>query len=107
MKGLVMAVIDHCTWFIYFSGHYYPFSEILAFFSICVWLVPFGFFISLSANENVLPGSIGATIDQPDEYARSKKTSNMLLSAFGFLKKSSSSVLTPDQFGPSSFDKLN
>ena len=101
-----MAVIDHCTWFIYFSGIYYPFSEILAFFTICVWMVPFGFFISLSANENVLPGSIGATIDSGDSH-RNKKNSNVLLSMFGFLKKSSSSVLTPDQFGPSSFDKLN
>lgn len=58
-----MAVTDHCIWFIYFSNNYYPFREILAFFTICVWLIPFGFFISLSANENTLPGSLGAQID--------------------------------------------
>ncbi|CAG2163340.1 unnamed protein product [Oppiella nova] len=28
---------------------------VLAFFTICLWLIPFAFFISLSANENVLP----------------------------------------------------
>ena len=27
----------------------------LAYFTICLWLVPFAFFVSLSANENVLP----------------------------------------------------
>ena len=27
----------------------------MAYFTICLWLVPFAFFVSLSANENVLP----------------------------------------------------
>ena len=27
----------------------------MAYFTICMWLVPFAFFVSLSANENVLP----------------------------------------------------
>ena len=54
---------NHCLWFYYFSYHYYQFSQILAYFFICVWLVPFGFFISLSANENVLPGSLGVPVE--------------------------------------------
>ena len=29
--------------------------QILGFFFVCLWLVPFGFFISLSANDMVLP----------------------------------------------------
>jgi hypothetical protein len=33
---------------------YFPFSEILAFFLFCVWIVPFGFFVSLSANDTAL-----------------------------------------------------
>lgn len=56
---IVFAIVDHCGWFYYFSTHYYPFSQLLAYFTVCVWLIPFGFFISLSANENVLPGSLG------------------------------------------------
>ena len=40
-------------------GHriYYgpSFGEIAAFFGICVWLVPFGLFVSLSAGELTLP----------------------------------------------------
>ncbi|KAB8336928.1 hypothetical protein FH972_021233 [Carpinus fangiana] len=43
-----------------FSGrdpyaHYPTFTEIASFFGICVWLVPFSLFVSLSASENVLP----------------------------------------------------
>lgn len=36
-----------------------PRSQFLAYFVICVWLVPFGLFVSLGVNDNVLP-TIGA-----------------------------------------------
>jgi hypothetical protein len=29
--------------------------DIAAFFGVCVWLIPFAYFISLSANDNALP----------------------------------------------------
>lgn len=31
------------------------FTEIASYFGLCVWLVPFSLFVSLSAGENVLP----------------------------------------------------
>ena len=31
------------------------FNEIASYFGLCVWLVPFALFVSLSAGENVLP----------------------------------------------------
>lgn len=31
------------------------FSQVASYFGICVWLVPFSLFVSLSANDNVLP----------------------------------------------------
>lgn len=31
------------------------FTEIASFFGICVWLVPFALFVSLSASDNILP----------------------------------------------------
>jgi hypothetical protein len=31
------------------------FTEIASYFGICVWLVPFALFVSLSAGDNVLP----------------------------------------------------
>ena len=43
------------------------FTEIASYFGICVWLVPFALFVSLSAGENVLPsmGSEYATGGTP------------------------------------------
>lgn len=40
------------------------FTEVASYFGLCVWLVPFALFVSLSAGDNVLP-SIGS------EYAGS------------------------------------
>jgi hypothetical protein len=43
------------TVFQYFSRHWHPFSDVLAYFTVCVWLVPFSFFVSLSASDSGLP----------------------------------------------------
>ncbi|XP_074642618.1 protein TEX261-like [Tubulanus polymorphus] len=53
--GTVMLLVNHYFAFSYFSNVWHPFSEVLAFFTVCLWLVPFLFFVSLSANELVLP----------------------------------------------------
>ena len=34
------------------------FTEIASYFGICVWLVPFALFVSLSAGDNVLPTTV-------------------------------------------------
>ena len=39
----------------YSRGDVPTFTEIASFFGLCVWLVPFALFVSLSAGENVLP----------------------------------------------------
>jgi len=40
------------------------FTEIASYFGLCVWLVPFALFVSLSASDNVLPtmGSEGPSM---------------------------------------------
>merc|ERR1719431_1060926 len=53
--AVVMVIVNHYFAFSHFGENYYPFSEVMAYFTICMWLVPFAFFVSLSANENVLP----------------------------------------------------
>lgn len=53
--SMVLLVIHHYFAFTYFNNHYYPFPEILAYFTIFVWMVPFCFVLSLSANDYVLP----------------------------------------------------
>jgi hypothetical protein len=52
----VLVLADHFLWFSYFTTyHVFRFSEVAAFFCLCIWLVPFLFFISLSASDNTLP----------------------------------------------------
>jgi len=51
----VMVVVNHYLAFQFFAENYHPFSEVMAYFTLCLWLVPFAFFVSLSANENILP----------------------------------------------------
>lgn len=74
-----MVVADHFLWFFYFAekaqeakrynsssrrfrqaasagGKAGPtFMDVAAFFAVCVWFVPLFLFLSLSANDNVLP----------------------------------------------------
>jgi hypothetical protein len=64
-----LVLFNHWIWFNHFSfsslvtqpqSRYDPsilptFTEIASYFGICVWLVPFSLFVSLSASDNVLP----------------------------------------------------
>ncbi|KAF8543561.1 transmembrane adaptor Erv26 [Trichophaea hybrida] len=55
--GLKGSPYDYSTTDPYFTERLPTFTEISAFFGICVWLVPFSLFVSLSASDNVLPSS--------------------------------------------------
>lgn len=77
-----LVILNHYLWFRHFSAppphsSYNPyardpsiptFTEIASYFGLCVWLVPFALFVSLSAGENVLP-SMGS------EYATGEGSS--------------------------------
>jgi len=74
----VLVVVDHFIWFFYFAGvaqeakkyraarYRYSaqtsaykeaptFLDVATFFAICVWFIPLFLFLSLSANDNVIP----------------------------------------------------
>ncbi|KAI9592479.1 transmembrane adaptor Erv26 [Syncephalis fuscata] len=53
--GCLMTVVNHFLWFQYFSAHPATLLQVAAFFGICVWLVPFAYFLSLSTGDNSLP----------------------------------------------------
>uniref|UniRef100_A0A8C6N5W1 Protein TEX261 n=1 Tax=Mus spicilegus TaxID=10103 RepID=A0A8C6N5W1_MUSSI len=53
-----LVVVNHYLAFQFFAEEYYPFSEVLAYFTFCLWIIPFAFFVSLSAGENVLPSTM-------------------------------------------------
>ncbi|CDO57049.1 hypothetical protein DV451_000447 [Geotrichum candidum] len=93
------VVLNHYLWFKYFTDNsippyaiyntnpYYqgkvhpPFAQVSSFLGLCVWLVPFALFISLSASDNVLPTSLhqagphhshGGALSEEDESATAK-----------------------------------
>jgi len=96
LLSCALVGLNHWVWFRHFSeitpydnsGSYrdlYPpaapqpsFTEIASYFGLCVWLVPFAFFVSLSAGENVLPsmGSEYATGDRPGVGVKGHKRRN-------------------------------
>jgi hypothetical protein len=66
----VLVLLDHYVWFRHFSDaqsrayHQHTFYDdadipsftmIASYFGLCVWLIPFALFVSLSAGDNVLP----------------------------------------------------
>lgn len=92
--SLVMLVINHLLAFQYFTSVYVPFTQVLAYFTICMWMVPFALFVSVNANDNVLPTTIGSNerrlgINNPDVvsnyFSRNKKLG--LLSLFNYIKE--------------------
>ena len=64
----------------------------MAYFTICMWLVPFAFFVSLSANENVLPTInerrplMSEDNDVVSNYFSKKQKGYGLLSVFNSVK---------------------
>jgi hypothetical protein len=78
LLSCILVLLNHWLWFRHFSKPPTPspsragdsnwrqpysvsyadmpsFSEVASYFGLCVWLVPFALFVSLSAGENVLP----------------------------------------------------
>ncbi|NXD17886.1 TX261 protein, partial [Nothocercus nigrocapillus] len=85
----VLVILNHYLAFQYFAEEYYVFSEVLAYFTFCLWLIPFAFFVSLSAGENVLPSTVQPGDDVVSNYftkGKRGKRSGILL-VFSFIKE--------------------
>lgn len=79
ISSCILVLTNHYLWFRYFSdpsippaiilserpGYsgpmHPPFAQVASFIGICVWLVPFSLFVSLSASDNVLPTAMEST----------------------------------------------
>jgi len=91
--GAVLIIVNHYLAFSHFSTVYYPFSEVLAYFTVCLWVVPFAFLVSLSANENVLPTIsetrplLSGDTDVVSNYFSKKGKRQGLLSFFNYAKE--------------------
>eukprot|EP00698_Gefionella_okellyi_P009034 TRINITY_DN2266_c0_g1_i1.p1 TRINITY_DN2266_c0_g1~~TRINITY_DN2266_c0_g1_i1.p1 ORF type:complete len:128 (+),score=20.81 TRINITY_DN2266_c0_g1_i1:273-656(+) len=85
--SLGLLVVQHFLWFRYFAYEWYAPVRILFFFVLCIWLVPLEIMVSLSANDNILPMSGPLPGPADDATTANKKSHNILLTIFGFLKR--------------------
>ncbi|XP_055705696.1 protein TEX261 [Phlebotomus papatasi] len=92
LGSVILLLINNYLAFTFFATHYYILSEVIAYFTICLWLVPFALFVSLSANDNVLPtvnerSHLLGENDVVTNYFSSKKKTG-LLTFFNYAKES-------------------
>jgi hypothetical protein len=89
-REIVLVLVNHYFWFQHFSAaqqrsysrmtnvydqpNIPSFTEIASYFGLCVWLIPFALFVSLSASDNVLP-TIGSEHLSHDDGGRNKRQS--------------------------------
>lgn len=97
MVPVVLVLLNHYLWFRHFSHHqdrayqnmssYYDalsdmpsFTEVASYFGLCVWLVPFALFVSLSASDNVLPtiGSEPSASTSGGDSSKSRRGQGMV-----------------------------
>ncbi|KAJ3439970.1 tex261 protein [Anaeramoeba flamelloides] len=52
------AIISNILWFKYFLDTYVSILELISFFSLCAWIVPFIFFSSLITDEELIPTTL-------------------------------------------------
>eukprot|EP00056_Hartaetosiga_gracilis_P003651 m.65737 g.65737 ORF g.65737 m.65737 type:complete len:195 (+) comp11537_c0_seq2:74-658(+) len=81
-------VVHHYLTFLHFSDVFYPFDQVVAYFSVCVWAIPFVLFISLSANEYTLP-----SVSELQSQKGGPKRGGGLLAMLVFLKEKMSAIL--------------
>ena len=55
IASVAVLILSHVFWCRHFISHFHQTTHVFCFFVLNVWLVPFGFFLSLSANESTLP----------------------------------------------------
>ena len=79
ISSIVLFVIDNVAWIWHLNSYYYSTMEIMCFGQIFLWLVPFLYLVSLSVNDNVLPG-----ISASQPTATTSTSLRSLFSHFGF-----------------------
>ncbi|KAA0186058.1 putative testis, partial [Fasciolopsis buskii] len=99
LGSLIMFVLHHVVAFSMFAATFYPFSEMLAYFTFFCWAVPFMYLVSLSANDMVLPQTVdtrfrpeiepllsGSSHDVVSAYLKKKRRS--LYSVLSYIRES-------------------
>ena len=90
-----MLLASHYLWLSHFTAHYHQFVHVACFLILNLWLVPFGFFVSLSVNEAVLPDTLAASAGEVySEGSRTRQRSG-ILSAFSFFQQQREGMMPP------------
>ncbi|CAG8491307.1 229_t:CDS:2 [Diversispora eburnea] len=79
----VLVIVNHFQWFQYFTSRYFVFMEVAAFFGTCIWMIPFAYFISISANDNTLP-SFDPNVHN-DDHLPARNKGGILKNLFNFI----------------------
>ena len=77
-------LLAHYVWFSYFLENGADIMHVVGFFVVMVWLVPGGLFVSLSINDNVLPGVTGSA--KAAATGEKGKGANLFKSIFDFVQ---------------------
>lgn len=87
LSSLGMLAASNFVWGRHFLAHYHQLTHVLCFMLLNVWLVPAGFFVSLSVNESTLPDRLASSAgDVYSEGGSRSRNKSGLLSAFSFLQ---------------------
>ena len=88
LAGFALLLAQHYLWWDFFSSHYHQVTHVLCFLIFNAWLVPFGFFVTISVNESTLPDRQAASAAEVYSAGgeRTKQKSG-LLSAFSALQQ--------------------
>ena len=96
LLSCVLSVVNHFLWFSHFTSfRQYEFNQVSGFFLFVVWLVPFMFFISLSAADNILPNFDASSANGISSERRKSKFGNVLKNSLGWLFKQKDLLLPP------------
>lgn len=90
IASCVMFVADHVVWYFHFVNPNTPtfnMFKIFGFFFTCVWMVPLGFFVTLSVNDLVLPGSGELSSRSGGTIIKDKKRTNVIRLAWNWAKR--------------------
>ena len=100
LLGSALLLLQHYLAYEYFLEHICPFSEILAFFTFCLWLTPFTFFISATTTDPSLPLTGHQTMDSmqeidlgPNISTSKRKPRSNFLGIFQYLLEQKDSLL--------------
>lgn len=99
-------VLSNLLWGMHFwRDSWHSLEYIFGFLFLTTWIVPFSLFLSVAANESVLPGGANAgmtfsgsssNLAGADARRKPGKSKNILLYCFGLLKRKRDEVILPE-----------